>query len=429
MKDRVRSIILFLLTLEAKAVLKRHKPHTIAVTGSVGKTSAKNAVFAALKGTHYVRKSEKSYNSDIGVPLTILGIPKGSSNILIWLQNLVQGFILLFAGTPFPKWLVFEVAADRPGDISTSLTWLKPDIVIATRFPEISAHVEFFESPEELIQEELFPLSLLKEGGTAVINNEDKRAKDFPLADGVKRITYGFEKGADVCGSRYRITSKGGMATGIVFDVACGEERAHITVPGVLGKGHAYALLAGIAGACAAGISLEEAAAGFAGGINPRGRLRLIPGIKESLIIDDSYNSSPVAVKESLSSLKAAPVSGKRVAVLGDMFELGSYSASEHARIGEIAADAADILVTVGVRARGMAEKARAIGMPESRVHTFDRNRDTITFLESFIEKGDTVLVKGSQGMRMERVVEALMQEPERAGELLARQDSEWLAR
>ena len=429
MKDQLRSIILFFLTLEAKAVLLRYKPKIIAVTGSVGKTSSKDAVFSALKGSLFVRKSEKSYNTDMGVPLSILGVPNGWSNIGIWVQNLLKGLMLLVVGTPYPKWLVIEVGADRPGDISRSLSWIKPDVVITTKFPEVSVHVEFYESPEAVVQEELFPLSLLKKGGVAVVNADDTPAKEHELPEGVERKTYGFDKGADVRATRYRATSRGGIVTGVSFDVDHSEEHAHVTMLGVLGRGHVYALLAGIAGALAAGVSLENAVKGFETHTPPPGRLRVISGIKKSVLIDDTYNSSPVAVEEALTALKAAPVSGKRVAVLGDMLELGSYSAGEHARMGALAPEHVDILVTVGVRARGMAEKAREIGMPESRVHSFDRNRDANEFLTSFVEEGDTVLIKGSQSIRMERITKALMAEPEKAAELLCRQDTEWLAR
>lgn len=429
MKDQLRSIIIFLLTLEARAVLVRHRPRIILVTGSVGKTSSKNAAFSALKGSVFVRKSEKSFNGDIGVPLTILGLPNGWSNLFVWAHNLLRGLLLLVVGTPYPKWLVLEIGADRPGDISKSLSWIEPDIVITTTFPKIPVHVEFYESPEAVVQEELFPLSLLKEGGVAVINHDDERARACALPSSVQRLTYGFDKDADVRALRYRITSKNGMASGISFDVVYGEETAHVVLPGLLGKSHACSVLAGIAGALAADVSLEEAVKGFTDHDAAPSRLHLIQGVKGSLIIDDTYNSSPAAVEEALTALKAAPVPGKRIAVLGDMLELGSYSTEEHAKAGEQAFEHADILVTVGVRARGMAERAREVGMPESRVHSFDRNRDAISFLSSFIEEGDTVLVKGSQGVRMERTVKALMAEPEKAATLLCRQDVEWLAR
>ena len=173
MKEAIRNIIVYILTLEARAVLKKYKPQIVVVTGSVGKTSTKDAAYAALKHHAFVRKSEKSYNSDIGVPLTILGVPNGWGNIVQWIKNILDGFLVLLVTTPYPRWLILEVSADRPGDISRALSWLKPDIVVATRFPEVPVHVEFYTSPEDVIKEELFPVTLLRTAGTFVLNSDD----------------------------------------------------------------------------------------------------------------------------------------------------------------------------------------------------------------------------------------------------------------
>lgn len=429
MKEFLRSIILKLLTLEARAVLKRYRPKIILVTGSVGKTSSKDAIFTALKREVFVRKSEKSFNSDIGVPLTILGLPNGWSNIFAWLSNLLRGLFLVLVATPYPKWLVIEVGADRPGDISESLSWLKPDVVVTTRFPDIPVHVEFYESPEEVFKEELHPLSLLTTNGIAVLNYDDERTMSAPLPQGVTRITYGFKKGADVRALRYRATSRKGAVSGISFEVTYNEEKQRVVLPKVIGHGHAYAVLAGIAGALATGVSLEAASSSFEGHATPPGRLRIIEGAKGAAILDDSYNSSPVAAEEALNALSSVPCTGKRIAVLGDMLELGVYSTKEHERIGEYVVGTADVLVAVGVRSRAIAEGAKKKGMQEVRVHTFDRTLDTTSFLLPLIEAGDVVLIKGSQGMRMERITKALMAEPQEAAKLLPRQDSEWLAR
>lgn len=429
MKEILRNAILFFLTLEAKAVLARHKPNIIVVTGSVGKTSTKDAVFSALSGSLFVRKSEKSFNSDIGVPLTILGVPNGWSNFGVWLHNLLKGLLLIVTSVPYPKWLVIEVGADRPGDISRSLAWIKPHIVIATRFPEIPVHVEFYASPEAVITEELFPLSRLSHGGTAIVNGDDVHALNAPVSPGVSRIVYGFKSSVDVRIMRYRLVQKNGLLSGVSFDLCYSGERIHVTLEGVVGKGVAYAAAAAAAAALAAGVSFVAAGNHLERHVSPPGRLRVFMGTKGSVIIDDTYNASPAAVEEALHVLKDTPESGRRIAVLGDMLELGSYSSGEHARMGECAAECADILVAIGVRAKGMALAALRSGMSESRVQAFERASDASAFLLSFVAAGDTVLVKGSQGMRMERVVKALMENPHDAEKLLVRQDPEWLAR
>jgi UDP-N-acetylmuramoyl-tripeptide--D-alanyl-D-alanine ligase len=160
----------------------------------------------------------------------------------------------------------------------------------------------------------------------------------------------------------------------------------------------------------------------------PRGRMNLIHGINNSTIIDDTYNSSPDAVASALATLKSIQTSGKRIAVLGDMMELGKYSADEHRKIGTLCATSAKELITIGQRSRtGTADQALKAGMGVGAVHSFATSPEAIPRLTALIRSGDVILVKGSQSLRMEHIVKALMKEPERAPELLVRQEKEWL--
>ncbi|TSD05356.1 MAG: hypothetical protein Greene07147_677 [Parcubacteria group bacterium Greene0714_7] len=429
LKELFRQVIVFLLTLEAKLVLRKHRPKIIAVTGSVGKTSAKDAIYTALSKSFFVRRSEKSFNGDIGVPLTVLGVRNGWSNVFQWIRNLIDGISLLILTTPYPKWLIVEVGADRPGDITKSLSWLKPDVVVATRFPEISVHVEFYASPEDVIKEELAPVGWLQSGGIFVFNEDDERAEGAPTASGVTRLSFGFGEGANLKAENLRATSEDSMPSGISFDITYGDEKVTVSIPNVAGRSHVYSVLAGIAVALSVGVSLEEATGAFQKHETPSGRMRLIKGMRDSVIIDDTYNASPAAMEEALIALGDIPRTGRRIAVLADMLELGGFSVIEHNRIGALVAESADILVTVGVRTKGIAEGARSSGMAENMIIECERGSDASTELLSLIQSGDVILVKGSQSMRMERVVKSLMTEPEKAKDLLVRQDAEWSIR
>ena len=430
MKEYIRAVVVYFLTLEAKAILTKYKPRIIVVTGSVGKTSTKDAVYAALKNHTFVRKSEKNFNSDIGVPLTVLGVPNGWGSFVQWARNLSDGLLRMLVFTPYPRWLVVEVGADRPGDISRALRWVKPDIAVATRFPDVPVHVEFYASPEEVIAEELFLVKQLRPGAVAVLNNDDEHARSVPLAEGVRRLTYGFSKDADVRAGQYRVLPVHGMPNGISFSISYQGEKIHLSLYGVVGRTHVYAVLAGIAGALAAGAPFAHMSE-FADSYEPPpARLRLIPGAGESVIIDDSYNASPEAMQEALRALEGAPTPGKRIALLADMLELGAYSADAHRKVGEYAAELGiDMVVTVGVRARKIAEQAREKGMHPDAVHSLEHPDEAASFIRALLKPGDVILVKGSQSMRMEKVVKALMQKPEDAPHLLARQDREWLSR
>src|SRR2546426_1057325 len=124
MRNFLKSLIVALLTWEARLVLRKYRPRIVAVTGSVGRTSTKDAVYALLAGSARVRRSEKSFNSEIGLPLTVLGVPNAWHNPLRWLQNFFDGLFLILFTAPYPEWLVLEVGADRPGDIRSLASWL-----------------------------------------------------------------------------------------------------------------------------------------------------------------------------------------------------------------------------------------------------------------------------------------------------------------
>jgi len=145
-------------------------------------------------------------------------------------------------------------------------------------------------------------------------------------------------------------------------------------------------------------------------------------------LIDDTYNSSPIATESALQALAEIKYAGRKIAILGDMLELGKYSAEQHKQIGERVAKTAQVLFTVGVRARGIAEGALAAGMNETNIFQYDDVQRAGQELQAFLKSGDVVLVKASQGIRAERIIEEVMNAPEQASELLVRQDTSWKA-
>jgi UDP-N-acetylmuramoyl-tripeptide--D-alanyl-D-alanine ligase len=157
--------------------------------------------------------------------------------------------------------------------------------------------------------------------------------------------------------------------------------------------------------------------------------MHLVDGIKGSLIIDDTYNASPIATTEALNTLQTLEKAKRKIAVLGDMMELGAHSSEAHKEIGTLAAKSCNILVAVGIRSRRIAEAAMDSGMSEKNIYQFDSAPEAGNFIQNTIAEGDIILVKGSQSMRMEQVVKEIMAEPEQAGKLLVRQEEEWTKR
>jgi UDP-N-acetylmuramoyl-tripeptide--D-alanyl-D-alanine ligase len=430
MKPFLKKIIVRFIQFEAILVLKKYKPHIIAVTGSVGKTSTKDAIFAVMSSSFFVRKSEKSFNSDIGVPLTILGCKNAWNNPFLWVKNIVEGIALIVLKNHYPKWLVLEVGADRPGDIKAIARWLKPDVVVVTRFPDVPVHVEYFDSPEDVIAEKEELVKALKPGGHLILNGDDEKVLE--LKERYRHatiVTFGFGAENDVVISREGIEYKNGAPSGMSFRVDAKGSSVPVHIADALGKQHIYPAVAGLAVGAIEGLDLVAIGGALSSYTTSPGRMHIIEGINHTTIIDDSYNSSPIAAQEALKVLAELSVQGRKIAVLGDMMELGVYSVEEHKKLGEMVAQDIDILLVVGIRARGIATRAREKRMKKSAIFEYTNSNEAGEALKEMLEEGDCVLVKGSQSTRMERVVKEVMASPERAEELLVRQDAEWLNR
>lgn len=426
MKNFFKQVIVHILTLEASLLLSKKRPIIIAISGSVGKTTSKDAIYSAIKSSLRTRKSEKSFNSDIGVPLTVLGLSNAWSNPFLWCKNIIDGlFTALFPGE-YPQVLVLETGIDKPGDMLKITRWVKPDIVVLTRMPEVPVHVEFFKSPAEVTAEEMKLVLALKQSGTLIYNADDTIIKEHLPEIRQKQIGFSRYLQSDFTARADEIVYKDNQVWGTECKIFHSDTEYKIRLKDTIGTQHAYALAAALAAAYELGVSLESATNALNEFTTPAGRMRIMPGLKSSLLIDDSYNSSPIAAEVSLQTLKEIKYAKRKIAVLGDMLELGSYSSSEHLKVGNQAGKFVSILFTVGVRARKIAEGALAVGMSEKNIFQYDEYARAARELQAMLEPGDVVLIKGSQSIRTEKIVEEVMNEPQRAKELLVRQDTAW---
>ncbi|MDB5194125.1 MAG: UDP-N-acetylmuramoylalanyl-D-glutamyl-2,6-diaminopimelate--D-alanyl-D-alanyl ligase [Parcubacteria group bacterium] len=413
-------------------VLKKYKPKIVAVTGTVGKTSTKDAIYTALSKSLSIRKARKSQNSDIGLPLTILGTknPTNSTSAREWLEVLIEGVKLILFPNHYPEWLVLELGADHPGDIESATKWVRPDVSVITKLSKVPVHVEFFASVEEVIKEKGYLAQALKSPGTLILNADDEDVVSFKDLTSEKVLYFGEASTADIVLENYAVSyDSRDLPDGIMFDVyyRAQDSRFPVMLKGTLGRHLVYPILAALAVTEATGENVLAAAKTFRTHEPTPGRMRIIEGERGSVIIDDTYNSSPVALEEALLTLNSLHKSKRKIAVLGDMLELGKFSIDEHKKAGVLAAECSDMLVTIGQRSKYAAEAARQSGLGE--VREFDDSREAGIFLKGIIETGDAVLVKGSQGIRAERVVEMLMKHPEEKERLLVRQDQEWIQR
>jgi len=429
-KQIFKTIIVYILTLEARLVLRKYKPTIVAVTGNVGKTSTKDAIFTVLSRAYYVRKSEKSFNSDIGVPLTILGLPNAWHNPLKWVTTICKGFGVLFLKNHYPKWLVLEVGADRPGDIKRIASWLSPDVVVMTKIGEVPVHVEYFSSAEEVAREKRYLVEALKPSGLLVLDVDNPFISFIKEKNRAKVVTFGISENADVYASNAQVVySEDGKPTGMTFKANYSSSSVPVRIENTIGFHLLCPALAAFAVAIHNQINLISAVEWIREYENAPGRLRVISGVRGSTILDDSYNASPIATSAGLSTLKEIETTGRKIAVLGDMLELGKHTADEHKKIGTEVAESADVFYAVGMRMEEATHAALAHNMPKENIYTFADAREAGEALKKEIQKNDVVLIKGSQSMRMERVIECIMAHPEQKRDLLVRQDPDWLAK
>lgn len=426
----LKHIIVFIITLEARMVLWRFKPHIIAVVGSVGKTSAKDAIYTALKDTYHVRKNQKSLNSEIGAPLTILGLENAWNNPIHWLKNIALGAVHVCRRT-YPAWLVLEVGADRPGDVTRLARWLRPHVVVVTSLPDVPVHVEFFASPEALIEEDLSIIKYLRAGGMLVINADEEKSLKVIEESKVPTITYGSKLHADVRFDSERVVYEevDGLRVPVGISAKVGYEgnTVPISLHGVLGVTHVYPIVAALATGLSQRVPFLSMTNALASHEPPRGRMCIITGISGSTILDDTYNASPVAVTRALETLASLDTPGNKIAILGDMLEIGAYTAAEHKRVGTLVASLGlTYFIAIGVRSLYAAEAARAAGMSDERIVHVRTSDEAATIARKLVKQGDVVLVKGSQSIRAERVVARLMAHPEDAARLLVRQEVAW---
>lgn len=425
MKPFILRLLQKKLRFLARLTLKRYTPGIVGITGNVGKTSTKEAVGVVLRGERSVRASSKSFNNELGLPLSILGDWKVTEGIPFWIKAFAHSaWQLLVRSKEYPEVLVLEYGVDRVGDMKYLLDIARPHIGIFTAMGDIPVHVEFFTGIEGLLKEKSKLIAQLPTTGFAVLNADDARVMSVRDLTRANVITFGFSEKADMRISVFQNYVNDGVA-GVSFKLSYGGSVVPVRIGGVLGRAPAYASAAAAVTGLIFGMNLVKVAEALGGYKGQNGRQKVIPGLKHSLVIDDTYNASPLAVEEALRTLGSLPAK-RKIAVLGDMLELGKYTLEAHRVIGGLVPDNADLLFTVGTRAKTIGEAAAAAGMQKRKIFPFTNIHEAAMQLAQKVQKGDVVLVKGSQGVRMEKVVKEIMAEPIRASELLVRQTKVW---
>ena len=348
----------------------------VGITGSVGKTSTKDMVACALGSRYNVLKNEGNLNNEIGVPLTIFRLEPGYE-----------------AG-------VIEMGMSAFGEIRALTRIVRPKVGIITNIGV--SHIEKLGSRQNILRAKLELLEGLQPDGLLILNGDDVMLSGVKDLLEVRTVSYGLEDNADY--QAYNIRSKG--EKGIDFNIKLdgNEYTVHVPAPGVH---NVYNALAALAAGHELQIPAELLIDGIAGYSPGKMRLNIIKS-DGLTIINDAYNASPQSVKAAIDVLKEIEAE-RRIAVLGDMLELGEWSMSAHRETGAyVAGSNTDLIITVGQAAAYIAEGALETGFPGSGTVVLSNNDEAIRYLKDIIRKGDAILVKGSRGMMMEEIVNAL---------------------
>ncbi|MFA5029301.1 MAG: UDP-N-acetylmuramoyl-tripeptide--D-alanyl-D-alanine ligase [Patescibacteria group bacterium] len=423
-----KKIVQKILRLLARLILNKYQPEIIGITGSFGKTSTKEAIYTVLSKRFNVRENIKNYNNEIGLPLTIIGAGSGGRSVWGWVGVFAKALVLLiWKDKRYPEILVLEMAVDRVGDMKY-LTDLAPcKIGVVTNIGPV--HLEFFKTLERIAKEKSVIVSQLTTNGWAILNADNDYVRQMAEETKARIMTYGIlEKDTSIRASEIIISQNNQEEiAGLSFKLSYRGSTVPVFLPNILGEHLIYAALAAAAIGLVYEMNLLEISEALRLFKAPSGRMNLLVGIKQTKIIDDSYNAGPDSMLAALKVLGKINGGGRKIAVLGDMLELGDYTDEGHRQVGaEVVKNKIDILITVGERARTIAAESQRQGLDSDLIFNFSDTERAGSFLQERMEEGDLVLVKGSQGMRMEKIVKEIMAEPLRAKELLVRQEKPW---
>jgi UDP-N-acetylmuramoyl-tripeptide--D-alanyl-D-alanine ligase len=360
---------------------RQHDVRVIGITGSVGKTTCKEMCAAVLAQRFRTLKNEGNYNNEIGLPLTILHLAEDHEII------------------------VLEMGMYALGEIEHLANIALPQVGLVTNVGP--SHLERLGTIERIAQAKSeLPQALppAKDGGWAVLNADDARVVAMRAQTEASVFTYGLDPAADLWADA--IQSEG--LDGIHFRLHDGQETIHVRVP-VLGRHSVHTALAAASVGLVVGMSWTDIVSGLCDE-SAQIRLVAVPGPHGSTILDDTYNASPESSIAALNLLEE--LDGRKVAVLGDMYELGYHEGEGHKIVGRRAREVVDLLVAVGGLGQLIGEEALAAGMDAGSVYLVETNSQAIDVVQDHVGPGDIVLVKGSRGMQMEEIVAALAREP-----------------
>ncbi len=357
----------------AAALRNRFNGPVVGITGTTGKTTTKEMLASILMRTGEGLKSAGNFNNLVGVPLT------------------------LFELRPEQKWAVIELGMSERGEITRLTEIASPTIGLITNIGR--AHLETLGGIEAVARAKGELFANLPDGGTAIVNVDDEQVRRLPIANGVKRITFGSLAEADVHAEQI---AAGNGVVDFLLHLGGDQRRVRLPLPG---RHNVMNALAAAAAAWVLEVDIDDIAAGLEAFVPCPGRMELVRLANDILILDDSYNANPLSVRAALDALHDMGRATRRIALLGDMLELGTAAEDLHREVGRIAAGCVDQLLVFGQLAMEIGHGATEAGLAEECVEAGEDHAAVAARLRELLQPGDRLLVKGSRAMQLEKVV------------------------
>lgn len=425
---KIKTLFARFLGMLARWVLRSRQPVVVGITGSVGKSSAKEATALVLSQQFKVFSSPGNYNNEFGLPLAVIGVTSPGRSPLAWMKVIVRAFAIALRLREYPEVLVLEMGIDHPGDMDYLLSIVRPDVGVLTHVSE--SHLAQFSSLDQIAKEKGKLLAALTESGTAIVNADNERVLRESDRIKAKVLSYGLAPNASLSADNIRILQEAGRIEGLSFKLNSGGKSIPVRLPGIIGRHHISAVLAASAVGIALKLNLVEIAAALVEFETLPGRMKLLDGDANIRIIDDTYNASRASTEAALATLREL-IAPRKVVILGDMLEIGSTSDEVHRSLRDaVISSGATAFVGVGQHMRFLTDALRGTNFPEKSIFHFPDPVTALERLHTVIRPDDLVLVKGSQGLRMELIVEALIGQAriEEKRALLCRQSEAWRA-
>jgi UDP-N-acetylmuramoyl-tripeptide--D-alanyl-D-alanine ligase len=360
----------------ASAIRDRYDFLLIGITGSAGKTTTKEMIATLIATERRTFKSWGNFNNLIGAPLCVDNTPDGTEVV------------------------VSEMGMNHKGEIAQIAGWTRPNVGVYTNIGPV--HIEFFGTVEKIAEAKRELLENVVPGGTIIVNNDNEHVVRISRGVNGRVVTYGVDHEADYRGTNIR--ERGLLGTHFTVLGEGSERELDLSLPG---RHNLDNLLAAIATARAIGISWDGIVRGVAA-VKPAYHRGIVIPWRGATLYDDTYNSNPYALARTLELMTQADVDGRRIAVIGDMLELGEQELQFHTDAGAAIPRSIDVVVGVGKRTPALLDGARKAGFAGDALHHFDNAEAAGAFLKDFIRDGDLVLVKGSRGVGLDKAIRML---------------------